>query len=305
MPPTIKNVTLAGASGTVGVHVLNALLGIKEFNVTVLSRGSKTFPAGTQVKVVDYSSIEELSAALVGQDAVIDTTAPSDVNATLRLIEATAKAGVYRFITSDYGLDPEIPGVYELPVFSRKKTAYEAVKNQATENRLTYTQVSCGAFLDWCLYSGFTGFNFQEKTAWIFGDGNNVHAWTALEDVGKATANILLHPEETVNRSVYIHSVFMSQNQLLDIAKEVSPGDWTVTQNDMEPLYQKALEDLKSGNISGATFVVQIQYSLATKALAHPWERDDNPLLGLEGWKREKVKTLIQDVAGKSKSSAL
>jgi hypothetical protein len=173
------------------------------------------------------------------------------------------------------------------------------VKKQAAENRMTYTLISCGAFLDWCLSTGFAGLNFQEKTAWIFGDGNNVHPWTTLEDVGKATANVLLHPQETLNRPVYIHSVFMSQNQLFDIAKEVSGGEWTATYNDMEPILQKALEDLMSGNISDATFVVQIQYCLATKALAHPWESDDNHLVGLEEWKREKVKALVQVIANK------
>ncbi|KAJ5388194.1 hypothetical protein N7509_010735 [Penicillium cosmopolitanum] len=270
MSRTIRNVALAGASGNVGAQVLKALLAVKEFNVTVLSRSPKSFPAGAQIKVVDFTSIEDLSTALIGQDAVIDTTSSPDVATPLRLIEAAAKAGVYRFITSDFGLDPELPGVYDLPVFSRKKASYEAVKKQAAENHMTYTLVSCGAFLDWCLSSGFAGLNFQSRTAWIFGDGNNVHPWTTLEDVGKATANVLLHPQETLNRPVYIYSVFMSQSQLFDIAKEVSGGEWTATYNDMEPIMQKALEDLRSGNISDAAFVVQIQYCLATKALAHP-----------------------------------
>jgi hypothetical protein len=194
-------------------------------------------------------------------------------------------------------LDPELPGVYDLPVFGRKKASYEAVKKQAAEKRMTYTLISCGAFLDWCLSTGFAGLNFQEKTAWIFGDGNNVHPWTTLEDVGKATANVLLHPQETLNRPVYIHSVFMSQNQLFDIAKGISGGEWTATYNDMEPLLQKALGDLNSGNISDATFVVQIQYCLATEALAHPWKSDDNPLVGLEEWNSEKVKALVQEIA--------
>ncbi|KAJ6139996.1 hypothetical protein N7471_006482 [Penicillium samsonianum] len=299
MSPTIKNVVLAGASGNVGARVLDALLDL-EFNVTVLSRSSKPFPTGVRVKVVDFTSVEDLSAAFAGQDAVIDTTFSPEVDTPLRLIEAAAKAGVYRFITSDFGLDPKLPGVHDIPVFGRKKVSYEAVKKQAADNRLTYTLVACGAFLDWGLSTGFAGLNFQEKTAWIFGDGNNVVPWTTLEDVGKATANVLLHPHETLNRPIYVHSVFMSQNQLFGAAKEALGNEgWTATYNDMEPLFQKALADLKSGNISDATFVVQIQYCLATKALAHPWERDDNALAGLEEWSQEKVKVLIQTIANK------
>jgi hypothetical protein len=204
-------------------------------------------------------------------------------------------------ITSDFGLDPEIPGVQNMPVFGRKKISYEAVKKQAAENRLTYTLVANGAFLDWGLSNGFSGFNFKDSTAWIFGDGNNVIPWTTLADVGKATANVLLHPEETLNRPVYVHSVFMSHNQLFDAVKAALGSDgWTATNNDMEPLLQKALSDLQSGNISDATFVIQIQYCLATKALAHPWEKDDNSLLGLEEWSVEKVQDLIKIIAQKA-----
>lgn len=194
-----------------------------------------------------------------------------------------------------------MPGVRDMPVFGRKKASYDAVKRHAAQNRLTYTVVACGAFLDWSLSTGFLGLDFQGKKASIFGDGNNVVPWTTLEDVGIATANVLLHPQETRNRPVYVHSVYMSQNQILAVAKEVLRSEeWETTHHDMEPLLAKAMADLETGNISAATFEVQIQYCLATKALAHPWERDDNVLLGLKDWDVEKVKGLVRTIAHKA-----
>lgn len=300
MSHTIKNVAIAGASGNVGARVLSALLDL-EFNVTVLSRSSKPFPAAARVKVVDFTSVKSLSAAIAGQDAVIDTTFSPDVEAPLRLIDAAAENGVYRFITSDFGLDPDLPGVHDMPVFARKKASYEAVKKHAAHHRLTYTLVACGAFLDWGISSGFAGLDLQEKKAFIFGDGNNVVPWTTLDDVGRATANVLLHPQETLNRPVYVHSVFMSQNQILSATKGVLGNEgWETTYKDMGPLLENALADLKAGRISASTFEVQIQYCLATRALAHPWARDDNSLLGLEEWSLEKVKWLIQTIADKA-----
>ncbi|KAF7590222.1 hypothetical protein BBP40_003153 [Aspergillus hancockii] len=297
MSHTIKNVAIAGASGNVGARVLRALLDL-EFNVTVLSRNSKPFPTAARVQVVDFTSVESLSAAIAGQDAVIDTTFSPDIETPLRLIDAAAENGVYRFITSDFGLDPDLPGVHDMPVFARKKASYEAVKRHAAHNRLTYTLVACGAFLDWGISSGFAGLDLQEKKAFIFGDGNNVVPWTTLDDVGRATANVLLHPQETLNRPVYVHSVFMSQNQILGATKEVLGNEgWKTTYNDMKPLLENALADLKAGNISASTFEVQIKYCIATRALAHPWARDDNSLLGLEEWDLEKVKRLIQTIA--------
>lgn len=204
-------------------------------------------------------------------------------------------------ITSDFGLDPDLPGVHDMPVFAPKKASYEAVKRHAAHNRLTYTLVACGAFLDWCISSGFAGLDLQEKKAFIFGDGNNVIPWTTLDDVGKATANVLMYPQETLNRPVYIHSVFMSQNQILSATKEVLGNEgWKTTYNNMESLLENALADLKAGKISASTFEVQIQYCIATRALAHPWARDDNSLLGLKDWNLEKVKRLIQTIAHKA-----
>jgi saccharopine dehydrogenase-like NADP-dependent oxidoreductase len=52
------------------------------------------------VKVVDFTSVEALSAAMAGQDAVIDTTFSPEVATPLRLIDAAAKAGVYRLFVS-------------------------------------------------------------------------------------------------------------------------------------------------------------------------------------------------------------
>lgn len=68
--------------------------------MTVLSRSSKPFPTGVRVKVVDFTSVEDLSTAIAGQDAVIDTTFSPEVDTPLRLIEAAAKAGIYRLFVS-------------------------------------------------------------------------------------------------------------------------------------------------------------------------------------------------------------
>lgn len=93
-----------------GARVLDALLDLK-FNVTVLSRRSTNFPTGARVKVVDFTSVDALSAAIAGQDAVIDTTFSPEVDTPLRLIEAAAKAGVYRLFVSPSNCEHEIFGL--------------------------------------------------------------------------------------------------------------------------------------------------------------------------------------------------
>ncbi|KAJ5833288.1 hypothetical protein N7474_001599 [Penicillium riverlandense] len=297
MTNTITKVALAGASGSLGSHTLAALLN-QGFKVTVLSRTPREFPADVTVRVVDFDSTESLSAAIEGQDAVIDNTSTNDADTPLRLIDAAVASGVYRFITSDYGLDPDLPGVHEMPVFARKRESYRAVKEKAEKSGLTYTLIACGAFLDWCLSTGFAGIQLNTKTATMFDSGENVVPWTTLEDAGKATAGALLRPEETRNRPVYIHSAFLSQAQLLQIARDaLGKEGWNISSQEMNPLLDQSMADLRAGNITPMTFGVQIQYCIANKSLAHPWERDDNELVGIEEKTTEELRALVRRLA--------
>ena len=63
------------ASRSLGVPVLNALIKSEKFNVTVVKRptSSATFPDKVAVRTADLSSVESVTAAFEGQDAVVST----------------------------------------------------------------------------------------------------------------------------------------------------------------------------------------------------------------------------------------
>jgi putative NADH-flavin reductase len=60
-------------SGALGTPVLKALIDSGKFNITAISRpdSKATFPSGVKVVKADYKSVEELTKALQGQDAVV------------------------------------------------------------------------------------------------------------------------------------------------------------------------------------------------------------------------------------------
>jgi uncharacterized protein YbjT (DUF2867 family) len=182
--------------------------------------------------------------------------------------------------------------------FGRKRESYRAVKEKAKKSGMTYTLIVVGCFLDWCLSNGFAGVELKTKSATMFDNGENVVPWTTLEDAGKATAGALLNPEETLNRPVYVHSTYLSQVELLRVVQEVLGKDgWNITSQDMKPLLDQALEDLRTGNITPMTFGVQIQYCVANKSLAHPWETDDNDLVGVKEKSAEELQSLVRQLA--------
>jgi putative NADH-flavin reductase len=118
--PTITKVALAGASGSLGKPVLEHLLS-GNFSVTVLTRedSTSTFPAGVVVVKVDYTSKENLTAALEGQHALISTLATEVISSQDILIKAAIAARVYRIIPSEFGSDDFLEANRKYPEVTR------------------------------------------------------------------------------------------------------------------------------------------------------------------------------------------
>ncbi|PNP82841.1 hypothetical protein FNYG_04072 [Fusarium nygamai] len=68
---------------------------------------------------------------------------------------------------------------------------------------------------------GFFGIKPQTKTAEILDDGNARFTATTRNGVGQAVVDIPSHPEETVNRIVYISSTELSLNDILEAEKKL------------------------------------------------------------------------------------
>jgi uncharacterized protein YbjT (DUF2867 family) len=282
----------------VGSNVLNALVELNRFHITVLTRkDGASFPAGVTVKVADFTSVEALTEILKGQDAVIDTTSSPEIQTPINLINAAAAAGVYRFVTSDFGGDPLNSKIASLPVFARKAASFRAAKAANEKTGMTYTAVATGSFLDWNLQYRFLGIDVFDKKVQFFDEGTNRIPWTTLKTIGKAVAAVLVHPKETENRPVYISSIVKSQREVVEVAKEALGVDgWEFTNIDMDALFQTAMERFKAGDYSRQTIGAMIQYSTAKADYSRPWTKDDNALLGLEPMTDEELKALIKEL---------
>ncbi|TDZ22408.1 hypothetical protein Cob_v004527 [Colletotrichum orbiculare MAFF 240422] len=305
MTPTIKNVAIAGAGGNLGPSILKALLDSNKFNVTILTRdaSSHTFPAGATVKEVDYSSLDSLTQALQGQDALVNTTGSFDPKIATRVVDAAVAAGVYRYVPPDFGIDPNLAHVPELPVFGIKGMTHKYLQGKVRDHpgggggKFTWTIVSTGAFLDWALRNGFMGIDFAKKKITYHNDGENDVPWSNLADVGKAIVGLLLNPAETANRIVYVQTVHKSQKQMAALAKEALGGEWQESTTDYDALYAECMESITKGIFSPEVMIPQIPYACSKKKYAQPFVKNDNALLGIKELSDEELKALCKTVA--------
>ncbi|KAK4497558.1 hypothetical protein PRZ48_012009 [Zasmidium cellare] len=302
-----KKVAIAGATGTLGPFIVKALLDAG-FQVTALSRTGRTntqdrgtgkatgsLPSTVKSVQVDYTSEDSLIAALQGHDVVISNLPTMDLEPAL--IEASIKAGVKRYIPPEFGSN--VSGNAKnaaLPVFKDTKAKIQKYLKER-EDQISYTLVVNGFFLDWGLEAGIV-VNFKgDRPVRVFDGGNGKHSLSTRTDIGKATAGILLHPEETKNRAVYIYSTTVSQNEILDIARKVKPGfepqlQHVTTEQTLKDSYA-ALE--KGGESVGPAMLGFILTScFSDDGYGNDWSGySDNELLGITELSKADLEKLI------------
>ncbi|KAI3393226.1 hypothetical protein diail_4553 [Diaporthe ilicicola] len=301
MVQKVQNIAVAGGRGNVGAPVVSNLLG-HGFDVTILARktsDTSSFPPSAKVKKVDFESNDDLAAALAGQDAFIDCTLVQD-DTPKRLVDAALAAGVYRYIPSDWSVDPLNKAANSLPVFSKRveRDNYLFERCQSSGGRMTWTIVANGPFLDWNLRTGFMGISLSNKRAELMDGGDNRVVWTTLDSVGKAVAGVMEHPEETQNRPVYVHSVVKSCHEMLKHAQAALGADgWQVINVNAEEANNKALGELFSGNFDLNTFGTMIRYANSKPESSAPWIKSDNGLLRVPSMTDGELEELIKKIS--------
>jgi len=105
--------------------------------------------SGLKVVQVDYESMESIVEGLKGIHAVVCTIGSAAVPLQIRIIDAAIKAGVKRFIPSEFGADTFNKFSSELPVYAAKVGVRKHLQEAASKDRIEWTAILGGPFLDW------------------------------------------------------------------------------------------------------------------------------------------------------------
>lgn len=133
----------------VGAPIVKALLESGKFGISVLSRpeSTNTYPAGTKVFKSDYSETS-LIEAFKGHDAVICVLGAAGFAEEPKLVDAAAKAGVKRFIPSEFSSNSLNSKTSEhLPIFSIKPRVVAQLKALELKG-MSWTAIQTGLTFD-------------------------------------------------------------------------------------------------------------------------------------------------------------
>jgi uncharacterized protein YbjT (DUF2867 family) len=289
MASPIRTVALAGASGNLGPAILSQLLAAN-FTVTVLTRSSSTttpYPPTVTVRPVDYTSIDSITTALRGQDALVSTLASAAIDVQIRLVDAALAAGVQRFIPSEFGSDTGNRLARKLSVYADKVKVQEylAEKAQAHET-FTYTFIYTNAFFDWGLKVGFL------LGREMYDGGDRKFSTTRLSAIGKAVVGVLRHPPETRNRDVRVHEAVVTQKQLA----QLSGKEWEAEEASTEVLEREAYAELgKEKPDYGKAMYGFIKRAVWGEGYGGHFRQVDNELLRIGMISEKEIEELVKE----------
>jgi hypothetical protein len=248
---------------------------------------------------VDYNSVESLTSALQGQDAVVSTVGSTAIEGQKILIDAAIAAGVKRFIPSEFGSCTTHPELQGLPHFSELAGIRQYLVDHAKAGALSYTVLACGAFLEVALKIPVL-VNFDKHTAVLLDGGNNRMSCTSLDSVGKAIAGILKNLDKTRNRILHVSQVILTQNTLLNIAREVKPElEWSTSAVKSSDLLQQGLDAFAAKDFSFPSILKLLSGTAgAGDRYGSAYDETDNELLGIDIITQERLKTLVTERLG-------
>ncbi|EHY57806.1 oxidoreductase CipA-like protein [Exophiala dermatitidis NIH/UT8656] len=296
-------VAIAGATGNLGLPILNKVLSAG-YPVTVLTRkgssNTSKLPQNSAITIreVDYSDVASLTSALQGINVVVSVLATAVVGGQTPLIEAAVAAGVSRFIPSEFGSNTVNPNAAQLPVFKGKVETLGVLKSKVQSNpgSFSYTQIINGPFFDWGLEHGFI-INPAKHTADIYNGGDVYFSTTTLDTIGDAVVGVIRNLDKTANRPLYIQDARVTQNQLIQYAKEKDGKEWSITHKDTNKVREESFNELKKGSDGniGAAMVGFILSAIFDPEYGSDFEGSlDNDLLGIKGYSDDEVRKLVE-----------
>ncbi|KAL9614478.1 MAG: hypothetical protein Q9167_001006 [Letrouitia subvulpina] len=260
-----KSVIVVGATGHLGPHIISALSSNSTFSISILSRQSSPSKFGPHITVYpidDSYSHHLLLAAFKDKDAVINLLPcyfSEDIPRIKKVADAAVEAGVKRIIPGEFGCDTQDDEVLEaIPAFESKREVIGYLREKEVEG-LSWIAIVTGGFFDGVIKNNLHGFSLPARTATIYTPGGQLPiSYTTLSTVGLAVASVLSHPDPArfANTYTYVHSVRVSQLQILSALEKATGEKWERKEADAREVRANGLERVKKGDWAGLAEVV-------------------------------------------------
>lgn len=256
---------------------------------------SNDIPAGVAVSIEkgDYASAGGLAPSLQGHTSIVSLLNRDQTAAQILVIDATILAGVNHIVPAAFGVASRLPEVRALPHLAAGYTKSEDHLLYAiarSNGQASYTIIHNGGFLEWAFqYDIFINLSGKgDKPSMIFDDGDVKLSASSMVDIGQAVATAVRdrHDERFRNKFLLMHSIKVSQNDLLSIAREILPDKpWPLIRVDTVEAEKKSQEIFDASVASGEKMPASAYHGFFARAFFGKglgwFPKVDNELLGV------------------------
>ncbi|ORX91310.1 NAD(P)-binding protein [Basidiobolus meristosporus CBS 931.73] len=245
-----RSIAVAGGLGYFGSEIVQALLQHGYTQVKILSRKNQNHPnPNVQVVAIDYSNAQTLVEALSGVDVVISALNDYAIlEPQLALIEASKRAGVKRFVPSEYAVDSAGKGS---PIWEASQALVKSLK----ESGLPYTIYQNGLFMEYVTSPPF-GIDVTTGSFALYGSGDTKLDITSARDVARFIAHTI-GDSKSENQTYHLSGDRLTMNQIVGELAEVTKTTPTITRLEHPDL--KHLEDPESGEFIHEHLKIEVE----------------------------------------------
>ncbi|WP_217164658.1 NmrA family NAD(P)-binding protein [Streptomyces sp. AC512_CC834] len=215
----MTTVFVAGATGRLGRLVVDSLRR-RDVEVRALVRpgnteGRKAFAHDPAIKIVEgdiRDAGDRLTRELEGVDVLVSTVfgdAESVIDGQVNLVRAAEKAGVARWIPSDFSLAMDRLDYGENDLVDLRKKAGDLTRGSAVIS----TPILIGAFLDVLNMPWYGWIDWETGTFSYWGDGDQPVDFSTYADTAEWTAEAVLDPS-SAGRTVRVVGEVLTLKEL-------------------------------------------------------------------------------------------
>ncbi|KAG8915349.1 hypothetical protein FRC02_004546 [Tulasnella sp. 418] len=301
----LPNIAVAGATGNLGTHIINALLSPtfrpKFGEIIVLSRSATSDAAkalierGVKVVEIDVQNVDNVSDALKGTDVFVDAIVsnPDTTAASSNFIKAAAKSGVKLYIPSDFGFDYQRID-FQHPLWEGKR----AIREEAINAGLRVARLSVSSFLE-DLFNAPLGFDIVNSTITVVGSADNRFSFTSKVDIGFSVASVIalwIKDPSAVPHTVLVASDTLTYENVQEILSKAYGRQFSLVTEDPNVVKKNALAQLpKPGDNFWATIFLYFRLLHANGVGDHSVNHNELINPGEKHWKWKKIADYIED----------
>ena len=218
-------IVVAGATGDLGGRIIKALRGQGAHVTALVRRGAapakteRLQALGASIACVDLSSPSEVAAACAGASCVVSASAGLRdvvVDAQTALLEGASKAGVPRFIPSDYSID-----FTKFPAgLNRNLDLRRELHERLDKVGISATTIFNGAFADMLATGQMPVLLLKLRRVVYWGNADQRMDFTTMDDTAAFTARVAM--DASTPRFLRIAGDQLSARELAAVASEVT-----------------------------------------------------------------------------------